>query len=129
MTPTARALRWLRDNGYRAEVVEKRLPHCFVTRDAFGIIDIIGLRPGELAAFQVTSGANHASRKVKAIGNDGTRAWLEAGGRFYLLSFSKTGPHGKRKLWTARLERLAIEDVLACVRGQGSSTEGDPPHP
>ena len=41
MTPTARTLALLRTLGYTAEVTERRLPRCFITRDFLGWVDII----------------------------------------------------------------------------------------
>ena len=45
-SPTSRSLVELRRLGFTAEKVEQRLPRCFVTKDLFGCIDIVGIRAG-----------------------------------------------------------------------------------
>lgn len=64
-SPTARSLELLRSRGYRAEVVEQRIPHCFITRDLFGFIDILAIKGPEVLAVQTTSGAHVANRMTK----------------------------------------------------------------
>jgi hypothetical protein len=67
MSPTQRSLKHLRDQGYVAEVVEKRLPHCYITKDLFGFIDILAIRGEETLAVQTTSGLNNAAARVRKI--------------------------------------------------------------
>ena len=47
MSPTARTLHHLRQLGYRADKVEQTIPHCFITRDLFGIGDVLAMKAGE----------------------------------------------------------------------------------
>ena len=63
-TPTARTLARLRELGYRADVVERRLPGCLVTRDLFGIADVIAVHPGERAVLLV-----QATTAAHVLGN------------------------------------------------------------
>lgn len=66
-SPTQRSLKFLRDQGYVAEVVERRVPFQFVTKDLFGFIDIVALKDEETLAVQATSGDNVAARVNKII--------------------------------------------------------------
>lgn len=71
MTPTARTLVYLRDLGFRAEVVEKWVKPPGMKgfkKDLFGIVDIVAFRPGfpKTLFLQVTSSSNIAARKRKA---------------------------------------------------------------
>lgn len=43
MSPTQRTLKALRAKGLICGIVERRIPHTQITRDLFGIIDIIAL--------------------------------------------------------------------------------------
>lgn len=109
MTPNARTLAELRSRGWVAQSVEQTIPRTFVKRDLFGIIDLIALTPDGILGIQVTSGANHAARRTKALAEPRLRAWLDAGGRFAIWSWSKRGPRGKRKRWELREERIVVE--------------------
>jgi hypothetical protein len=115
-SPTARSLALLRERGYLVEVVEKRLPRTFITKDAFGILDVIALRAGEVLGVQVTSASNHSSRRAKALAAPGLRAWLESGARFSIHSWGKCGPRGQRKRWECREQELMLTDIAAGER-------------
>ena len=91
-TPTARALARLRELGYLADVVERRLPRCFITRDLFGCIDVVAVRPGEVLGVQCTSASNLAARLARARGAPGLRDWLAAGARFGVWGWAKRWP-------------------------------------
>jgi carbonic anhydrase len=66
LTPTQLSLRWLRGNGYVAEVVERWNPHARVRNDLFGFIDIVALRDDITLGVQTTSNGN-VSARVKKI--------------------------------------------------------------
>lgn len=134
-SPTRFALRDLKKMGFVAQVVERRLPGCFITQDLFGCIDIIALRAGiGILGIQATGGdgGNHAARRNKALGTAPViekpaaagkrkrapvrpklREWLEAGGRFEIWSYRKAGAQGKRKLYALRREELTLDDLPA----------------
>lgn len=65
MTPTQRSLKYLRDQGYRVEVVEKWLPWAKVRKDLFGFIDLLAIRESETLAIQTTSRGNITARIKK----------------------------------------------------------------
>ncbi len=110
-SPTQRALQECRRRGWEAEVVEKRLPKVFITKDLFGVIDIVALTGDTILGIQVTSGTNHAARRAKALAEPRLRLWLERGGQFAVWSYEKQGARGKRKVYTLR------EEYFHTVRG------------
>ena len=106
-SPTQRALAHCKKMGWTAQVVEKWIPQTRRRVDLFGCIDMIVLdgKPGILGV-QVTAGSCHASRRTKSEAEPRLDLWRAAGGRFEIWSFSKRGDHGKRKLWTLRVEEV-----------------------
>lgn len=63
----------MRRRGYElVDVVEKRLPKCFITKDLWGIADIVcvGGPADEIVAVQVTSDSNLSSRRNKIVDSD-----------------------------------------------------------
>jgi hypothetical protein len=57
-SPTGRTLTLLRAEGYTADVCERRLPRCLITRDLFGLFDVVAIRQGDagVLGIQTTSG-------------------------------------------------------------------------
>ncbi len=120
-SPTSRSLALLRKLGYTAGVVEKRLPFGRVTVDLFGCIDIAGIRADVVGVLgvQATSGANHASRRTKAIAEPRLRTWLQARNQFEVWSWMRRGARGARKLWEVRREALTLADLPAAEEEDG----------
>ena len=103
MTPTARSLAYLRKDGWRAHVVEQRLPHSNITRDLFGFIDILAIRNGEVLAVQTTSATNVASRLRKIESDELADALAEvraAGWTIHVHGWRK--PTKTRRTWELR---------------------------
>jgi hypothetical protein len=115
MTPTARSMKYFRDQKVPCCRVEQRLPipGKFVTKDAFGFGDLLVLgylhyadvvgphfREAGISLIQVTSTANLNAREEKIRGIPEAVMWAESGGRIFLQGWSKKGPRGKRKVWT-----------------------------
>jgi hypothetical protein len=75
-TPS-RALALLRSEGYAADILERRLPRCFISRDLFGMFDVVALRADLLGVLgvQTTSGSNHAHRVRKLVAVHGSTIW------------------------------------------------------
>lgn len=65
MTPTQRSLKYLKEEGWTAAVVEKWNPHARIRQDLFGFIDILALKGPETIAVQTTSGSNMSARVKK----------------------------------------------------------------
>lgn len=111
MSPTARTLKLLRDEGYLCQVVEHW--NAFARRrvDLFGVIDVVAMRAGEvgLLGVQCTSAANAASRLTKARETPALGVWLSCANRFEVHSWGKRGGRGERKLWTC--ERRTLDEI------------------
>jgi vacuolar-type H+-ATPase subunit F/Vma7 len=69
-SPTQRTLKHLRDEGYRAEVVERWNPHARVRHDLFNVIDVLALNESEVVAVQTTTASNMKARIDKISESD-----------------------------------------------------------
>lgn len=69
-SPTQRTLKHLRDQGYRAEVVERWNPHARIRQDLFTIIDVLALSETEVVAVQTTTASNMKARIDKISESD-----------------------------------------------------------
>ena len=109
------ALADLKKLGFHAAVVEKRIPHTFISKDMFGFADIVYLTSASIVALQVTTntGGHHAKHKDKIIAEPRALAWLQAGGIVELWSYAKQGARGEAKVWVCRKESIVAED-FAC---------------
>lgn len=106
MTPTQRTLAECRRRGWTAQVVEHWNPFARIRQDLFGCIDIVAITPSGITGIQACAGSSHAARVAKSIAEPRLRAWLEAGARFEVWSWTKRGARGKRKTWTLRCVAL-----------------------
>jgi hypothetical protein len=112
---TSRTLNYFKELGCPAKVVEKWVgfgkvapgERPGVRRDLWGA-DILVRQGGLLLAIQSTSGTNHSNHVMKCLLNDEIKNWIECGVAFYIYSWSKRGPRGKRKVWTPRITQLVI---------------------
>lgn len=124
-SPTARTLDHLRARGYSACVVEKYNHHIRQRFDAFGFGDILGIGDGQAGAFlvQACSGTDHAKRRAKMLAEPLLAEWLRFGNRVYLISWSKKGKRGARKLWEIRKEPITLSDLSAVsvAAGEGGA--------
>jgi hypothetical protein len=89
VTPTQRSLKYLRDDGYMAAVVEKWNPHARIRQDLFGIVDILAIKDGETLAVQTTSGSGVSSRVSKIANSDSVAMIRKAGWRFHVHGWRK----------------------------------------
>lgn len=119
-SPTSRTLNFFRKLNAPAIVVEKWIPipkhpGGGIRRDAWGA-DVLVLHGAKLMAIQSTSGSNHSARVTKSLANPDILNWLHGGAGFYVYSFSKKGPRGKRKTWQLRETQLIENgDGKLCV--------------
>ncbi len=65
MSPTARSLERLREQGYLPAVVEHWNNHARVRQDLYGFIDVLAVRPGETLAVQACRAADISTRLKK----------------------------------------------------------------
>lgn len=107
MTPTARTLAECKKRGWIAQVVEQTIPHTFIKRDLFGVIDIIAITPGGILGIQATSGTNHAARIAKAEQEPRLAAWLSCGALFEVWSWSKRAKKVNGRQWQLRASSVS----------------------
>ena len=99
--------------GMLAEVVEHWNQHARIRRDLFGWADILcAAEDRGIIAVQCTSGTNHAARVAKIRSLDTAARWLAAGGRIWVVSWSKKGARGAVKHWKARVMELTATDEI-----------------
>lgn len=113
-SPTARTLKFFRDQGHLAEVVEKWIPvpkhpGGGVRRDLFECIDVLVIQGGKLLGIQSTSGSNHSARVTKAKASEKLARYIATGNGFEVWSWAKRGARGKRKVWTPKVTQLIID--------------------
>lgn len=110
ITATQRTLTMLRAAGHVCAIVEKWNPHVHRRQDLFGFLDIVCLKAGlsGILGVQSTTGSGHAEHKTKILGTAHAKLWLETGNRVWLVSWTKKGERGKRKLWTPRIEEILL---------------------
>ena len=91
LSPTSLTLRYLREQGYTAEVTEKWNPHARIRHDLFGIIDVLALRGSETLAVQTTSASNVPARIRKIAESEHIAAIRDAGWTVHVHGWKKVG--------------------------------------
>jgi hypothetical protein len=107
-SPTQRSLKYMRDQGYVAQVVERYNPYAKVRVDLFGFIDIVAIDTArnQLVGVQVTSQSN-VSARIKKVQDLGTPYyWCKAGGRIEVHGWAKKGKAKTRKTWQITVTQL-----------------------
>ena len=104
MTPTARTLAWLRDQGHLAGVVERYNEHTRRHHDLFEFIDIVSISPdGKTFGWQATSSDNVAARIKKIQANKNLAAVLAAGRKVGVVGWKKYAKPVNRRWWRPRV--------------------------
>lgn len=124
-SPNKRSLDWLRERGYTAEVVERRLPGCLVTKDLFGFADLLAVRAAErgVLAVQATTGRNLSARVKKILGapqggrpreiadarrrREAAQLWLRCGNRIEVHGWRLLR---RRGVWEANVVKVGLGD-------------------
>ena len=84
------SIKKLEAEGWTVGTVEQRLPHCFITRDLFGFIDLVAMAPSRgFLAVQATGGGNMAARVSKIRQEARAGLWLASGGRIQVHDWVK----------------------------------------
>lgn len=99
---TNKSKKHLEKLGLIAEVVERRIPHSFITQDLFGFADLLAFGAGRFVLVQTTSRDHLSHRRKKIHASDTARKWVENGGVILLHGWDKP-----ERLW-----RLKEEEVL-----------------
>ena len=97
-------------DGWTCTRVEQRIPHCFITRDAFGFGDILACSPSRgVMLVQVTGGTstgNFHARVDKIKAEPRAAIWLASGGRIQVHSWERSTTSDERVLRVLEIERL-----------------------
>jgi len=105
-SPTQRSLKWLRERGFRAQVVERWNQYAMRRIDLFGVGDIVAVG-GKIILLQTTSGGGLTARIKKCREEDHARAireWIRAGGLFLL--------HGWRTIKGRWRPRIVLSEIV-----------------
>ena len=98
-----RSMEVLREEGYLVAVTEHWNGFAHIKQDLWNFCDILAIRRNEVLAVQVTSAANHASRRTKIADNEYVPKVREAGIRIEVHSWRK-GASGR---WEVKREDLS----------------------
>ena len=99
-SPTSRTLKLLRDEGWRAAVVEKWIPGVNIRKDLFEFIDILALKGGETLAVQACAASSMSARQHKIVDDCAEQLSdvREAGWRVEVIGWRKNS----KGRWVAR---------------------------
>lgn len=99
---TNASIRRLESEGWTCWTVESRIPHTFITRDAFGFADVLAMSPTRgIMLIQVTGGtstSNFNARVEKVKAEPRHAIWLASGGRIQIHSWERSVKSSKRVL-------------------------------
>ena len=98
MSPTQLSLKWLREQGYLAEVVERFIPGANIRKDLWGWTDIVAIREGETVAVQCTSWDNISSRVRKIEESDTVGPVRKANWSIWVIGWKKKDNRWVHKL-------------------------------
>lgn len=110
MSPTQRALKLLRERGWKVAITERWISFGGkggVRSDAFGFGDLLAINPndGQILLVQVCSYSDHSKRRNKIQSIPESKDWILAGGLILLISFQKLG---NRKGYVAKEEYISV---------------------
>ena len=92
----------LESEGWTVTTVEQRIPHTFITRDAFGFADLLCCSPSKgIMLVQCTGGtstSNYHARVAKIRAEPRHAIWLASGGRIQVHSHEKVSDTKERAL-------------------------------
>lgn len=103
MTPSARSMAYLRQQGYRVEIVEKWNAFTRTKKDLFGCIDLLAVGNGHTLAVQVTSRSNMASRRAKILAAEAFPDMMRSGWQVWLHGWAKN----RSNRWEIKAELLS----------------------
>ena len=114
LSNTQRTLRWLRQQGMIAGIVERFNAHAGpfgLRQDLFGFIDIVALEANSIIAIQ-SCGQAFSEHNLKILANEVAPEWLKSGGRIQLIGWRKIKKvrGGKQMIWAPRVKEYKSED-------------------
>jgi hypothetical protein len=104
---TQRSLKYVRDMGCAAQVVEKWNPYSKHRVDLFGVIDIVAIGAIGIIGLQSCSDSGRSEHRKKLLESPLARQWVSAGGRLWLVTWGKH-PNPKRVMWAPHVEVLTL---------------------
>lgn len=112
-SPTQLTLKYLRDQGFDADVVEKWVPVANVRRDLFGFADIFAFHSLDKVHLLVqTTTASHVSARLrKALAIPTLLRWLKSGGLFHVHGWFK-----REGTWRLRKKFVTLDQVRASLK-------------
>jgi hypothetical protein len=118
-SPNARTITECKKRGWTAQNVEQTIPHTFIKRDLFGVIDVIAVTPDGIIGIQATGdhGGDMQRRVRKIVAEPRALVWLGAA-RLAVWGWGKRGAVGKRKLWTLREIEITKEHFAQAEASQ-----------
>lgn len=110
MSPTQRALKLLRERGWKVAITERWISFGGkggIRSDAFGFGDLLAINPkdGQILLVQVCSYSDHSKRRNKIQNIPESKDWILAGGLILLISFKKLG---NRKGYAVKEEYISV---------------------
>jgi len=115
-TNTSRTLKYLKGQGWEAEIVERWLPNPKhpaggVRKDLFGIIDIIAVADNRIAGVQ-SCGQAFSEHDKKIIAEPMSLKWIKTKNVLMLIGWRKVLKEkgGKLKIWKPRVKVYSIDD-------------------
>jgi len=127
MSPTARTIKYLRDQGYIGDVVERFNAYAgkFGQRkDFLGFADLIVVKRGEGVIAVQSTGSAHSEHVRKLSDSECTTnmiEWLESGARVWILSWRKVllKRGGKAKRWEPRKAEFRFANGELTIEEKG----------
>lgn len=112
-SPTSRTLKYYRDEGYTAQVVEKFITWTNRRVDLFGWIDIVAMKDGEkgLLGIQTTSLDHLTERIKKAKALPELELWLLTGNRALFIGWRKLKKPINRRFWQPDIREITLKDL------------------
>jgi hypothetical protein len=113
MTPTARTLKYLREKGYTADVVERWIGggQMRIRKDLFGLGDVLAFAYNTLL-IQCTSGSNITSRMRKAEANPILKRWLAERRQFFAIGWRKILVGERRRRWMPDIREAFLSSKM-----------------
>ncbi len=114
MSPMQATLKLFRQNGWECEIVEKRVPGKFITKDCFGFGDILAYHAGkkQTALIQCTDHTHGASHRDKILAEKKAVGWLACRNKIFLALFYR------RKVKTTSKKAKSPTRIVLEVRAE-----------
>ena len=97
----------LEHEGWCCDVTERWIPHAKITKDLFGFLDLVAIRPGRILGVQATSRSNVAARVKKILAEPRAPLWIRAGAEIEVWGW-RLNPDGSVR--DCRVVALTLED-------------------